>query len=161
MLALVTAVTEDELQLRTTEQDVAIAIGDSEPGHYDRIRVGMTIAIESDDETGAVSIGEAAATREELLAFWQAVGAQEAPAAPADTLLKALAKNPASQIATTTHLLHILRRLAEIRRQRCELLGDGHEEDAAAWAETEEAIASGEGIDEAKLYKAFECFLQM
>ena len=115
MLALVTAVSEDELSLRTTEQDVAIAIGDSEPGHYDRVRVGMTIAIESDDETGAVSIGEASATREELLAFWQAVGVQEALlAAPADTLLKALAKNPASQIATTTHLLHILRRLAEM-----------------------------------------------
>ena len=47
MLALVTAVTEDELSLRTTEQDVAIAIGDSAPGHYDRVRVGMTLAIES------------------------------------------------------------------------------------------------------------------
>ena len=34
MLALVTGVTEDELSVRTTEQDVAIAIGDSEPGHW-------------------------------------------------------------------------------------------------------------------------------
>ena len=40
MLALVTGVTEDELSVRTTEQEVAIAIGDSEPGHYDRVRVG-------------------------------------------------------------------------------------------------------------------------
>jgi hypothetical protein len=42
MLALVTGVTEDELQLRTTEEEVATAIGDSAPGHYDRVRVGMT-----------------------------------------------------------------------------------------------------------------------
>ena len=45
MLALVTGVTEDELSLRTTEQDVAIAIGDSAPGHYDRVRVGVTVAM--------------------------------------------------------------------------------------------------------------------
>ena len=44
MLALVTAVTEDALSLRTTEEEVEIAIGDSAPGHYDRVRVGRARA---------------------------------------------------------------------------------------------------------------------